>query len=45
LDLDYDDRAAIEETIGDRMSPKGPDIDYNPNAIGLSCEKILGKLR
>ncbi len=49
LDFDFDDLSddewiSIEEIIGDELTLKGLDIDYNPNAIGLICEEILAKI-
>lgn len=46
LDLDFDnltddDWCDIEDKIGDYLTLKCLDADYNPNNEGLMCESIL----
>jgi hypothetical protein len=49
LDMDFnnlsdDDYVEIEDVVGTKMVTKCLDHDYNPNAKGLICERILDKL-
>ena len=49
LDLDFDnlsdnDWCEIEDVIGDYLTLKCLDKDYNPSEEGLVCESILDKL-
>lgn len=42
--LSDDEWIELEDTVGDYLTLQCLDEDYEPNAEGLICEDILGKL-